>query len=65
MSVMAAPPPVEVGQEGTLDLKAWTSSPSFSKLLQCPGDLAPVPLLGKSVETRQVPALIMFDLSKY
>lgn len=65
MSGMAAPSPVEAGQEGTFDLRAWTSSPSFDELFQYPGELAPIPLLGKSVETRRVPALIMFDLSKY
>lgn len=56
---------MEGGQEGTLELKAWTSSPSLDKMLQPPLVLASIPFLGKSVETRQKPALIIFNLSKY
>lgn len=57
---------MEGGQEGTLELKAWTSSSSLDKMLQPPLVLASIPFLGKSsVETRRKPALIIFDLSKY
>ena len=55
----------EQDRVGTLDLGAWTSGPSFGKLLQHLENLDHIPTPRKNpIETRWLPSLI-FDLSKY